>query len=184
MSELFIIALIILNTYIFISLKKEKRRLQILTSFVGGLMQFSSKIPAVIDEAINKKGGRSDDVDGYRIILEDISSIFEKDFWENPYEKFIKHDRNLFWEQKLYNAGFNQIFLDFYDKSLKEWYAAKHGNPNDLDLKNNEELGEKLIYQDILAGKAKEIQIPKNPELFFRHLSEEEVGEIKRKIQS
>ena len=75
------------------------------------------------------------------------------------------------------------MFLDFHDKCLKEWYAIKH-NKNE-SLENDEVLGEKLIYQDFLANKAenlKNVRIPKNPRLFFKHLSEEEIKKIESKL--
>lgn len=43
-----------------------------------------------------------------------------------PYEKFVKSNRNLFWEEKLSNGGFNQMFLDFHDKCVKEWHVSQH----------------------------------------------------------
>ncbi len=112
-----------------------------------------------------------------------LGNSFEQDFWATPYEKFVKSNRNLFFEEKLGNDGFNQMFLDFHDKCLKEWYAIKH-NKNE-SLENDEVLGEKLIYQDFLANKAenlKNVRIPKNPRLFFKHLSEEEIKKIESKL--
>jgi len=46
-------------------------------------------------------------------------------------------------------------------------------------------MGEKLIYQDFLDNKRenlKNVHIPKNPRLFFKHLSEEEIKKIEMKL--
>lgn len=182
MSEYLIWILVAVNIYLFLSLRKEKKRLRVLTAFIDGLMKFASKVPAMIDKVVHKEVNPKD-VNGYEIVLKDISDSFEQDFWATPYEKFVKSDRNLFWEEKLGNGGFNQMFLDFHDKCLKEWYAIQ--NNKDESLENNEALGEKLIYQDFLDNKAekfKNVRIPKNPRLFFKHLSEEEIRKVEAKL--
>lgn len=182
MNEYLIWALVAVNIYLFLSLRKEKKRLRVLTSFVGGLIKSASKVPAMIDEVVRKEVNARD-VNGYEMVLKDISDSFEQDFWATPYEKFVKSDRDLFWENKLGNGGFNQMFLDFHDKCLKEWYAIQHNK--DEGLMNDEALGEKLIYQDFLdnkAGNLKNVHISRNPRLFFKHLSEDEIKrmEVKR----
>ncbi len=182
MNEYLLWIFIVANIYLFLSLRKEKKRLRVLTSFVGGLVKFASKVPKMIDETVQKETNPGN-VNGYEIILKDISDSFEEDFWATPYDKFIKFDRNLFYEEKLRNGGFNMMFWDFYDKCLKEWYAIQH-NKNE-NLENNEALGEKLIYQDFLANKLenlKNVNIPKNSRLFFKHLSEEELKNVEKKL--
>ena len=182
MNEYLTWILVAVNIYLFLSLRKEKKRLRVLTSFIGGLMRFVSKVPAMVDEVVSKEVNPRD-VNGYDIVLKDIADSFEQDFWATPYEKFVKSDRNLFWEEKLGNGGFNQMFLDFHDKCVKEWYAIKH-NTNE-GLENDDVLGEKLIYQDFMNNKSdnlKNIRIPKNPRLFFKHLSEEEIKKVEEKL--
>jgi hypothetical protein len=120
---------------------------------------------------------------GYDLLLKDVSSSFEEDFWVEPYKKFVKSDHNLFWEEKMGNGGFNAMFWDFHEKCLKEWYAIQHNE--DESLENDDVLGEKLIYRDLMANKAddlKNIRIPKNPRLFFKHLSEEEMQKVEDKL--
>ncbi|MFA6119716.1 MAG: hypothetical protein WC688_07370 [Parachlamydiales bacterium] len=130
MNDTIIWILLAVNVYLWISLKKEKKRLRVLTSFVSGLVRYVSKVPAMIEEGMNK-GVNIRDVKGYDIVLKDIADSFELDFWATPYDKFIKSDRNLFYEEKMGNDGFNTIFLDFYDKCLKE----QHKNQHDKDKK-------------------------------------------------
>jgi len=167
MNEYLIWILVAVNIYLFLSLRKEKKRLRVLTSFISGLIDLASH---------QIEGGRN-------AVLDYVTASFEEDFWATPYEKFVKSDRNLFWEQKLGNGGFNQVFLDFHDKCQKEWYAIHHNK--DESKKNDEVLGEKLIYQDFMDNKAenlKNVHIPKNPRLFFKHLSEEEIKKIEAKL--
>jgi hypothetical protein len=56
----------------------------------------------------------------YNEILQNVSREFEKDFWTRPYSKWIKKDRNLFYEGKYANDGFNMIYWDFFDKTVAE----------------------------------------------------------------
>ncbi len=180
MSEYVVFILFVIIIYIFLSLRKEKKRVRVLASFIGGLIGFVSKAPSNIGETTHEEVGRHN---GYEVILKEIGNYFEEDFWTTPYEKFVKLDRNLFWEEKLRNGGFNQVFLDFHDKCLKEWYAIKHND--DVNMENNEVLGEKLIYQDYLDNnteKLKNVRLPKNPRLFFKHLTEEEIQKIEARL--
>lgn len=182
MNEYLIWILVPVNLYLFLLIRKEKKRLRVLTSFIDGLINFVSKMPAITNGIIHKDINPKD-INGYEIILKDISDSFERDFWATPYAEFVNSDRNLFWEEKLGNGGFNQTFLDFHDRRLKEWYAIQYNE--DKSLENDDVLGEKLIYQDFLNDKAhnlKHIRIPKNPRAFFKHLSEEEIKAFEIKL--
>jgi hypothetical protein len=56
----------------------------------------------------------------YDEILDAISREFEKDFWMKPYWKWVSKDRNLFYDEKYSNDGFNMIYWDFFDKSVSD----------------------------------------------------------------
>jgi hypothetical protein len=68
MSKYLILILTAVNIYLFFSLKKERKRLRVLTSFVGGLMRFTSKIPSMIDEVVHKEVNPLN-VNGYEVLL-------------------------------------------------------------------------------------------------------------------
>lgn len=164
--------------YLYILVAKERRRNRILTAFVDGLMRYSVKLPHLMNAMMEKRITASE-LKTHEALYEEIGEAFSQDFWVTPFEKFIKNDRNLFWEEKLANGGFNQSFLDFYDRQLKEWYAIKYNMDETLD--NTPELGEKLIYNDFLSGnlsRLKNVKIGKDPRQFFKYLTDEELEKI------
>jgi hypothetical protein len=56
----------------------------------------------------------------YTEILKNVTHEFEKDFWLKPFWKWVKDDRNLFYENKYANDGFNMIYWDFYDYAIEQ----------------------------------------------------------------
>ena len=105
---------------------KEKKRLRVLTSFVGGLVKFSSKTKSMIEDMVNKDVLSKEEyikkVNCYEILLEDIKDTFEKDSLAVSYKKFIKSNRSLFGGETsgAGNDGFNRFFLDFLDRCKKD----------------------------------------------------------------
>jgi len=43
----------------------------------------------------------------------------------NPYWKWISKDRNLFYDEKYANDGFNMIYWDFFDKAVSDIKKAE-----------------------------------------------------------
>ena len=125
MNDYIVLILVATNIYLFFSLRKEKKRLRVLASFVGGIITFVSKTPSMIKESVTKEAYSKDeymeDVKGYEILMEDIKASF---YLGAPYEelvKFVKSNRNLFGGKKMMieNYGFNRFFLDFLDRCKK-----------------------------------------------------------------
>jgi hypothetical protein len=115
---------IILIVYLLFEIQKEKRRNRILQSFVAGIIR-----------SICAYASRTDDISSasdiikiydkkfpipYNEFLQNIGGEFKKDFWMNRFWKWIKKDRNLFYDGKYYNDGFNMIYWDFFDKTAAE----------------------------------------------------------------
>ncbi|MEK7147234.1 MAG: hypothetical protein AAB772_03210 [Patescibacteria group bacterium] len=61
----------------FAFVEERKKRLRVLTTFVGGLIKFVSKVPAMIDEIVHKKVNPRD-INSYEIILKDIGMFLNK----------------------------------------------------------------------------------------------------------
>ena len=118
--------IVILTVYLFFEIQKEKRRNRILQSFTAGIIKSVSDYVSQTD-AVDISSA-SDIVKvydkkfpiPYNIILQNINKEFEKDFWTRPYWKWIKKDRNLFYERKYLNDGFNMIYWDLFDKALAD----------------------------------------------------------------
>ncbi|GEM_PF-5139510 len=76
MNEYIIWILVAVNIYFFLSLRKEKKRLRVLTSFIGGLIKFASKTKSMIEEVVSKEALSKEEylkkVNCYEILLGDI----------------------------------------------------------------------------------------------------------------
>ena len=112
--------------YLLFELRKEKRRNRIMQSFMAGLIRGVSDYVSRTDTHelstptdIAKVYERKFPIP-YNELLQSISREFQKDFWMNLYWKWIKKDRNLFYEEKYANDGFNMIYWDFFDDALAD----------------------------------------------------------------
>lgn len=130
MDQIFFIIIVILISYLFMQFQKEKRRNRILQSFVAGLIKSMSDYVSQTDVIdISSANGISRIYDKkfpipYNEIINAIGHEFQKDFWMNPYWQWIRKDRNLFYDRKYANDGFNMIYWDFFDKAV----LAVNGN--------------------------------------------------------
>jgi hypothetical protein len=126
MLYLIVIILFMLIVFLFIEVYKEKRRNRILQSFLAGIIKSISDYMSKTD--IIDISSASDIINiferkfpiPYNELLENINKEFEKDFWINPYYKWVKNDRNIFYENKYKNDGFNMIYWDFFDKNVAD----------------------------------------------------------------
>lgn len=132
MNEYLILILVAVNIYLFLSLRNEKKRLHILASFVGGLITFVSKTPAMIKEMVSKEALNKEeylkDVKGYEVLMGDIQQSFNYGISYDEFVKFVKSNRNLFGGGKMmtgYN-GFDRFFLDFLDRCKKDKFWPKN----------------------------------------------------------
>lgn len=141
MNQIFLVVVMILVIYLLFQFQKEKRRNRILQSFVAGLIKSTSDYVSQNDvieifsaNDITKIYERKFPIP-YNEILVAISREFEKDFWMNPYRKWISSDRNLFYDEKYANDGFNMIYWDFFDKAVsgikEEEEKEKNSQPMD-----------------------------------------------------
>ena len=117
--------------YLLFDIRKEKRRNRILQSFTAGIIQSVSDYVSRTDILDISSAA---DIAGvydkkfpipYDKVLQNINKEFEKDFWANPYWKWIKADRNLFYESKYANDGFNMIYWDLFDKAIADQETKK-----------------------------------------------------------
>jgi len=126
MIKIGFIVLTILVVYLFVEFQKERRRNRILQSFTAGIIKSMSDyvnrtdMPDISSAADIVKIYDKKFPIPYNEILQNISREFEKDFWTRPFWKWIKKDRNLFYEGKYANDGFNMIYWDFFDKTVTE----------------------------------------------------------------
>ncbi len=123
------VALILSVVYLFLEHRREKRRNRILQAFVAGLIKSTSDYISETDkfdiaEEIIKSNDKKFPIP-YNELLENINREFLKDFWTAPYWKWIKKDRNLFYENRYANDGFNMIYWDLVDKELSEINEAQ-----------------------------------------------------------
>ncbi|MDD3896462.1 MAG: hypothetical protein PHU04_01265 [Candidatus Peribacteraceae bacterium] len=99
---LLLIGLVVLNLYIFYELKQEKKRTRILGAFISGIIVHLKKEKPYPD------------------LLEDIANEFGEDFWIEPFKKWQKKDRLLFYNSRMGNGGFNMKYWDLHDKLFSE----------------------------------------------------------------
>jgi hypothetical protein len=106
-------------------LEKEIRRNHILQSFISGIIRSISDYRSRTDNLesdkdIPEKGTQLPIP--YSTILENIDRELSKDQLLEHYEKWLKTDRNIFFDDKRYfGDGFNFMYLDLFDKKIKQW---------------------------------------------------------------
>ncbi len=131
MNIVFMIIVLLPLLYLFFQFQKEKRRNRILQSFLAGLIKSTSDYVSCTDLSDISSAGDIIKIHDkkfpipYSEILEAISLEFEKDFWMNPFWKWVSKDRNLFYDGKYTNDGFNMIYWDFFDKAVSEIQEAE-----------------------------------------------------------
>jgi hypothetical protein len=117
---------IIVFAYLFFEVQKEKRRNRIMQAFTAGIIKSmsdyisSTDMPDISSAADIAKAFNRKFPIPYNEIIQNIIKEFQKDFWMNPYWKWIKNDRNLFYEEKYGNDGFSMIYWDFFDKAIAD----------------------------------------------------------------
>ena len=96
--------------------------------------------------------------------MENIDWEFDKDSLLQHYEDWLKHDRNIFFEDPKYGGdGFNFMYLDFFDRRLTEWNSGKlMSKKNKAYLRNDIEVtkdnvgeleGEIAMLKDLKNGR-------------------------------
>lgn len=195
---MFQISIIISITAIFVSvicyskLLKEMKRNRILQSFISGTIDKVCQHDRYIDslsiamEKISPDFWEShSEYNPYKNIIESVKHEFEEDFWVNPLKKFIKEDRNLFWDNKLANGGFTQLYSQFYNVVFKESFYINNRKESDSSGIDIEIAGEKLIYEKLMKNEVTGLidKIPKDIRFFFNHLNEDEINNLMKKYK-
>ena len=181
-------------------LEKEKRRNRILAAFVAGVVRcisdYRSETDRISDaEDIPERSSRLPIPLRY-CSGEHILGV-SKDFWVEPYEKWLKRDRNLFSDPKYGDDGFNFIYYDFFDKLLREWFSKElMSAKNRAYLQEGVEItesnigeleGELGMFKDLRDGKLDSASFtPDNFEqkmqAMFPHLKPEKLSEARTAI--
>jgi hypothetical protein len=118
-----------------IKLKKKKRN-RMLQAFLAGVIRVISDYRSKTDESSDGEELPDRSIHlpiPYETVLENIEWEFSKDMLLENYKKWLKHDRNIFYEDSRSGDGFNFIYWDFFDRRLKEWSSEDL-----MSLKNKE----------------------------------------------
>lgn len=108
-------------------LEKEQKRNRVTQAFMAGIIRsisdYNSKTDLVSPKEIPERKNKN--LIEYKEIIENIQYEFSKDFWIEPYDQWLKTDRNLFDDSKYGNDGFNFIYLDMFDKAKFDYKSNK-----------------------------------------------------------
>ena len=134
----------------------------------------------------------------YETVLDNINWEFEKDFVLEHYEEWLKHDRNIFFEEPRYcGDGFNFMYLDFFDRRLKDWSSGELISQKNREyLRHDVEVtkdnvgeleGEIGMLKDLKNGKLDHTyftpeNIDKKMAIMFNHVKSEKLEEAKKAI--
>jgi hypothetical protein len=195
-----IMGLFILVLRLNYKIEKEEKRNRILQAFIAGTIRSISNYKSrtdEIDDADDLPAQNSDLPIPYENILESIDWEFSKDFWIEPFKKWLKFDRGLFDDSKYNGDGFNFMYLDFFDKRYKEWFSNELMSTKNKeclrdDIKitqdNFGELeGEIAMLKDLKRGKLDDSSFsPENIDdkliVMFYHIKPEKREEAKKAI--
>jgi len=129
---LLIIGVVFYITWVNFKLNSEMKRNRILQAFVAGLIRVISDYHSKTDQLDD------DDVPDhasqlpipYKTVLENIDWELSKDMLLVNYEKWLKQDRNIFYDDKRYSGdGFNFIYMDLFDNKLRRWFSNELLSP-------------------------------------------------------
>lgn len=136
MIEISLAAIVMVLVYLLFELQREKRRNRILQSFLAGVIKSMSDYVSRTDTPdissssdIVKIYDRKFPIP-YSELLQNVNREFQKDFWMKPYGKWIRKDRNLFYEGKYANDGFNMIYWDYFDQAAADIRKEKESQMN------------------------------------------------------
>lgn len=110
-------------------IEKEKKRNRTVQAFLAGVIRvisdYKSKTDKISDEEALPPRSANLPIP-YETIMENIDWEFGKDFLLQHYKEWLKHDRNIFFEEPRYSGdGFNFMYLDFFDKRLQAWHSGE-----------------------------------------------------------
>ena len=115
--------LVLSNVYLFMQISREKKRNRIIQAFVSGIIDCLQKHSCAIERHDHNEKIAIENYEDYfkhfyHEIMRNIKASFEADFWVKPFKKWLANDRNLFWDNRYANDGFNMKYLDLVDMEL------------------------------------------------------------------
>jgi len=198
---LLVFGLIICFLWVNFKLNKEMKRNRILQAFIAGIIR-----------AISDYNSKNDQLDEdelpdrttqlpipYNMVLEHIDWELSKDLVFTNYEKWLKQNRTLFFDNKQYHApdGFNFMYLDLFDKKVKLWFSDELMSPKKKEWLSEEIIvtkenvgeleGEIGILRDLIKGKLDGTMFtPENIDekfaTMFSHIRFDKLQEAKKTI--
>lgn len=147
---LLIIGLIIGLLWINRNLKLEMRRNRILQGFIAGIIRVISDYRSRTDrhDEIELPNRATQLPIPYETVLENIDWELSKDLLLANYEKWLKENRNIFFDEKEYgDDGFNFFYLDFFDEKLRRWHSNEL-----ISDKKKQWLSEEIVVTKENAG--------------------------------
>ena len=130
-------AAMLLSGYLYFKVSRENKKNRILQAFVAGIIRsitdYNSKTDAVSPEDVPQTENKHPI--NYKSVLEAIQYEFSKDFWAEPYQEWLKHDRLIFNDEKFGNDGFNFIYWDLFDKAHTEWHSEETASEKEKNRK-------------------------------------------------
>lgn len=197
-----LVLIVILAAYLYqtnAKLNKEIRRSRMHQAFTAGIIRAVTDYHSRTDSDEFEIPDRSTQLPiPYTTMLENIDWELSKDLLMANYETWLKKDRNIFFDEKTYgDDGFNFMYLDLFDKKLRDWHS------NDLlsskmmqwlsdevtvTPENVEELeGEIGMLRDLLRGRLScdgfnSENIDQKFDLMFNHIRADRIFEAKKLI--
>jgi hypothetical protein len=182
-------------------IEKEKKRNRTVQAFLAGIIRVISDYKSKTDEISD-----AEDLPAlttslpipYETVLDNINLEFGKDFLLEHYEEWLKHDRNIFFEEPRYRGdGFNFMYLDFFDRRLKDWSSGELISQKNREyLRDDVEVtkdnigeleGEIGMLKDLKNGKLDHTYFtPENMDnkmaIMFNHIKYEKLEEAKKAV--
>jgi hypothetical protein len=182
-------------------IEKEKKRNRTVQAFLAGIIRVISDYKSKTDETSDEGDlpARTTSLPiPYDTVLENIDWEFGKDFLLQHYEEWLKHDRDIFFEEPRYGGdGFNFMYLDFFDRRLRAWSSGELMSQKNREyLRDDVEItkdnvgeleGEIGMVKDLMKGKLDHTSFtPENidakMQIMFNHINAEKLEEAKKAI--
>lgn len=181
-------------------LDKEIKRNRMHQAFTAGIIRTISDYQSKTDliDEFDLPDGATELPIPYQTILENIDWELSKDLLMANYEKWLRKDKNIFFDEKEYgDDGFNFMYLDLFDKKLKLWHSEELMSPKmkewlseDIIVteENLDELkGEIHMIRDLMTGKLPDAgftseNINERFAIMFSHIRSSKLQEAKNII--
>jgi hypothetical protein len=144
-----ILCLIAATIWLYFNIEKEKRRNRILQAHIAGIIRAISDYKHSLDDNENLPESIKTFPLPYQNILAWVENELFKDLTIAGFDKWLKDDRNLFYDPKYGNAGFNWLYWNLFDKQKTEIEEDKH--------KSEEERLFRQKCEEINKGRIKEL---------------------------